>query len=233
MIIANKIGCFLIVASFVLFPITVSAGEITTFSAAQAYYHYTSGTIVFTEAIGDDIRLAVINKAGKKKVLDTYSTKLESNNCAKVGDINISPRGWLAFVQLTGCVEGGSTEIFDLRTGKTLQLAEDNFLLFNPKKDVFFSKDASRMAIRTEGSELMGTLASIYIQDPKTLKLISIASIDLDEYAPVYERYGDDARLTFDNITFNMNKSVTFAKVVKSGTGKVLKSTRTTYRFAK
>jgi len=229
----RTIGILFAVGSLFLAPLLVSAGSITSFSASKAHYHYTSGTIIYTEVVGKKITLAAINKKGKKIILDKGSTILDSNNCVKFGDVNISPRGWLAFVEEDGCVEGGSTVVFDLRTGKKLPLAEDSTLQFNPNKDVFFSKDSSRMAIRTEGSELMGTDSSIYVQDPKTLKLIRIATIHIQEYMPVYEKYGDDARLTFDEIKFKGNKSVTFAKVVKNGSGKVVKRTPQTYRFIK
>ena len=188
MISSHRLGSLLLVLTFFAASLNVLAADITSFSASRAYYHCKSGTIVYTEAIGDDMRLAAIDKKGKKTVLETFSTKLGRDGCAKLGDVGVSPRGWLVFVEVEGCVEGGSTEIYDLRTGKQLKMEKEGFLLFDPNKAVFFSKDVSRMAIRTEGSELMGTLDSIYVQDPKSLKLKSIYSIDLEEYTPIYEK---------------------------------------------
>ena len=220
--IRHRLSSILVFSCLALSPLSVSAGDISSFSATKAHYHYKSGTIIFSETVGSDIRLTAIDNRGRKNTLATYSADSDSNNCAKIGDVNV-----------TGCVEGGLTEVFDLRSGKKIQKEEEGILLFNPGKDVFFSKDASRMAIRTEGNELMGTLASIYVQNPKTLKLKSIYSIGIKEYMPVYEKYGEDARLTLDKIKFNGNQSVSFVKIVKSGSGKVLKRTPSVYKFSK
>jgi len=227
----NLIGYVGVIATFFM-PASVFAANSTTFSAINASYHYKSGTIVYTQKLENNTELRAISKSGKKTLLTTFNTDIDSENCAKLGNIGVSPNGFLIFVQMNGCVEGGLTEIYNLKTGEKLQTGDD-VMLFDPNKDVFFSKDASRIAIRTEGSELMGVDASIYIQNPRTLKLIKAYSIDLKEYLPVYEKYGDDARLTLEDIQFNGNASVSFAKIIKNGAGKVVKRAVITIKFSR
>lgn len=218
------------VLASIFIPASVFSADIAAFSAKNAYYHYKSGTVVYAEQKANNVELRAISRNGKKTLLSTFSTNIDSEDCAKLGDIGVSPNGTLVFVEMQGCMEGGWTEIYNLRTGKKLQTGDD-VMLFDPNKDVFFSKDASRIAIRTEGNELMGVNASIYIQNPKTLKLVNVYSIKLSEYLPVYEKYGDDARLTLENIRFNGTTSVSFAKVIKGGDGKVIKQSSTTVQF--
>lgn len=210
-----------------MFPLTASNSSIR-----GVWYHKKTKSLVFIERKGKKDSLFVI-KNNSLILADTLTNDSNANDCGQYGDILLSPKANLIFFETTGCIEGTDTKIFDLRTKKRMKMEEANFLIFSPQRDVIFSKDASRIAIRTEGSELMGVDASIYIQDPKTLKLIKAYSIKLSEYVPVYEKYGDEARLTLEDMRFNGNASLSFAKVVKDGAGKIMKRGVITVQFSK
>ncbi len=191
-------------------------------NTSKIYFHKPSKTLVYVEQSGEQASLMVVKNNGKTLKLETLCTRQMDGACGQFKDVNVSPRGIFLFVGIVGAIEGSTTKMFDLRTGKEVNMHDKDY---NPIRDVYFSRDAKRMAIHTQESEQLSTSEGIYVQDPKTLKMKRIYAISFAEYV------NGTHLVSLRNVAFNTRDDVTFEKVDQQESPVALPAVVTKYRY--
>ncbi len=202
----------------------------------EVFFHKPTKMLAYVESQGNKDVLYVKKSNGSPVKLSSVGNDIDNlDTYRQFGDLNISPRGHLLFVVETpwGKGGGGPVSIYDLRTLKHAALAANPIGFFSPANGIFFSNDASRMAILASDPDSDGE-ESLYIQDPKTLHMKEIYRIHLVEYNNAREKYGEDAYVRLTDIAFDGKGRLSFTKAMSKDLEgiKRVEIQRSTYDFS-
>ncbi|GEM_PF-2795106 len=182
----------------------------------KVWYHVPTKTLAYTHS---KTNLFVRKSNGKIVNLDsTKSTYCKNHveDCGTYEEVNFSPRAFFIFTEVHG-LETCESSVFDIRTGKRANVNG----CFDPTRDVYFSADATRMAIRVPFLEIEGASNDLLVvQDPKSLKFKKVFTFPEVNEKGIY-RTG-----TIEKIEFNGEGLLHFSAIIKKHWSGTLRETK-------
>jgi len=162
----------------------------------KVWYHVPTKTLAYTHADKSKTELFVRKSNGTVVKVDFVKNK-ENKNDDKYGyysELNFSPRAFFIFTEVHG-FESCASSAFDIRTGKRANIGG----CFDPTRDVYFSADATRMAIRVPFLEIYGETSDIlFVQDPKSLTFKKVFTFPQVSKKEIYQT-GTIEKIAFDS----------------------------------